>query len=1192
MKKKLVVKTLALLLTSVMVMETPMQSFAAENTTITAEAGASAEETQNGTTGETEGQPATEQQDAEGQPQTGNTVTDTGSASESGTGTESGDTQPAEGAASDEQQGDDFQQNEEGSQQSNGAANVESSAATLEDNIDGNEAVSQNVENSSVRIQARQFGDTQVSVDETKLEKVSAARTVLEVALKDKKADVTLNPDQEGEKVTSAELNQLLSVILERSYGQETYATVLPDVAIETENGNVTKVTFSYTAFNAHIDKASWDNDSVAITYGYDTSNATSFNLVEIPVNGEEPVWADAKVIENITDKSYTYNPEKPGNYKYILLGYKDGKVSTYSKISDTFAYSLPAVTGLKVTSVDRNSISLSWDKLNRAEKYTLVRTNTKTNAVKETEIADPNTTTYKDTALENDAEYSYKIVASCTKPYEEGTWTSDSAAVETVSPVSGMAKPGMSYQSNSSDQAVLNWNGVSGAEGYELYNSADGSYTDIGNVTSYTLNGLIVGQNYTYAVCPYKTVKGIRVYGTLSDTVNVTTALSGSSVQASAAAYNQINLAWTQTAQADGYEIYRNGQLLQTVWGGSSCSYADTAIACGTTYSYQVRAFKNTNGTTSYGAFSGEASAVTSLPGTSMQGASSQEYQTVTITWNQGVGATGYELYRSNTSGTNYSLLADITDGNTTSYRDTAVTVGATWFYKVKPYRVENGQKVYGPETGEVSGLVTLGSVSGVNAWASAYNRIELTWNKLSYATGYEIYYSTSPDSGYQFLKRVGKGASKFKWSKAQCGTTYYFQIRPIQKVKKVTNYGTFSNAVSAMTTIGTPSATVKKVTYDSMTLRWKAVKGAKGYKIYVSDSADGSYQYYMTTKRTSNVLKKLEAGRTYYFKVTAFRDNYESPLSGTISGRPSIGAVTKLKVVSQSGTELKVSWKKVKGAEKYVILRSGSQNGVYTQVGETNKAFYTDGGLANSTTYFYKVYAVRGNCASDQVGPVNARTRDAGSVNTDEDKKSIYKGIDVSSYQGDINWEAVAKDGIDFAMIRILTGKDASAIKYDSKFKTNYSGARAAGLNVGVYRYSYATSRTLARREAKAVINALDGRKLDYPIVMDFEDSSILQGTSTNSRRAEIILAFKEEVEKAGYKFALYANKNWLDNYIDTGMLGDTHIWIARWRSLESGHGYTGRGTVTMWQYTDAGSVKGISGKVDMDVSYKKYR
>ena len=127
---------------------------------------------------------------------------------------------------------------------------------------------------------------------------------------------------------------------------------------------------------------------------------------------------------------------------------------------------------------------------------------------------------------------------------------------------------------------------------------------------------------------------------------------------------------------------------------------------------------------------------------------------------------------------------------------------------------------------------------------------------------------------------------------------------------------------------------------------------------------------------------------------------------------------------------------------------------------------------------------------------------------------------------------------------------------------------------------------------KEAKAVVEALDGKKLDYPVVMDYEDSSILQGTSTNVRRAEIILAYKKVIEDAGYKFALYANKNWLDNYIDTGMLGDTHIWIARWRSLSSGHGYNGSGKVTMWQYTDKGSVKGISGKVDMDVSYKKYR
>lgn len=1165
MKKKLVVKTLALLLTSVMVMETPMQSFAAENTTITAEAEAGAGETQNGTIGETKEQPATEQQDAEGQKSEGEqqsedtTVIGGGTTSDNGSGSESGDITAEEPVAA----VSDVQQDENESDEPTVQAETEEVKWFIESSRFGMVPKTgyANVTNEGVE---STFKTAMGSFKETAITAVNISVDLAE---------------------------QLIVKILETD--KDAYQNVSPNVSFKkNSSGYVTAVTFTEKSEGvAKINSAvCTENGNVTLKYSVQTGlSKVEFKRVPMDAEGNYN-WTDPTTVAvSSTGSEFVDTTAAPGNYAYILYGYTGDQVSICSNII-TCSYTLPEVKNFKVASTDRTGTTLSWDKLDPAKGYELTRTGSDGSNVSLGEFG-TDTTTYTDTTTAQDVTYAYTLTAFI-KDGEAKRWISAVTVESVQAKSSSVSKPSVSFTSPSSDQATLNWSG--NAEGYELYKVNNGSYEKVTEVseTSYQLNGLEVGQTYSYAVCPFKTSNGFRVYGEMSDTVNVTTALSGSSVQASAAAYNQINLAWGQTAQADGYEIYRNGQLLQTIWGGSNCSYADTAIACGTTYRYQVRAFKNTNGTTSYGAFSGEASAVTSLPGTSMQGASSQEYQTVTITWNQGVGATGYELYRSNTSGTNYSLLADITDGNTTSYRDTAVTVGETWFYKVKPYRVENGQKVYGPETGEVSGLVTLGSVSGVNAWASAYNRIELTWNKLSYATGYEIYYSTSPDSGYQFLKRVGKGASKFKWSKAQCGTTYYFQIRPIQKVKKVTNYGTFSNAVSAMTTIGTPSATVKKVTYDSMTLRWKAVKGAKGYKIYVSDSADGSYQYYMTTKRSSNVLKKLEAGRTYYFKVTAFRDNYESPLSGTISGRPTIGAVTKLKVVSQSGTELKVSWKKVKGAEKYVILRSGSQDGVYTQVGETNKAFYTDGGLANSTTYFYKVYAVRGNCASDQVGPVNARTRDAGSVNTGEDKKSIYKGIDVSSYQGDINWEAVAKDGIDFAMIRILTGKDASAIKYDSKFKTNYSGARAAGLNVGVYRYSYATSRTLARREAKALINALDGRKLDYPIVMDFEDSSILQGTSTNSRRAEIILAFKEEVEKAGYKFALYANKNWLDNYIDTGMLGDTHIWIARWRSLESGHGYTGRGTVTMWQYTDAGSVKGISGKVDMDVSYKKYQ
>lgn len=198
---------------------------------------------------------------------------------------------------------------------------------------------------------------------------------------------------------------------------------------------------------------------------------------------------------------------------------------------------------------------------------------------------------------------------------------------------------------------------------------------------------------------------------------------------------------------------------------------------------------------------------------------------------------------------------------------------------------------------------------------------------------------------------------------------------------------------------------------------------------------------------------------------------------------------------------------------------------------------------------------------------------------------------GIDVHHGTGDINWKKVAGDNIDFAMIRVVSG-GISDMKRDESFKEYYDGARDAGIKVGVYRYSYATSRTQARKEADAVIKALNGRELDYPVVLDVEyEGGIMSSSISNERRTEIILAFKKEIEDAGYKFALYANLNHLNTKLEEDLLEDMDIWIARYRDLDAGHGYKGEGNVVMWQYSDKGSVKGISGNVDLNVSYKKY-
>ena len=1233
MKRKLVVRILALLLTSVMVMETPMQSFAANASdafvSADAKSGEDSSDASEGTSNASEGSSNALEGSSNASEGSSNALEGSSNASEGSSNASEGSSDASEGSSD---------ASEDSSDASEGSSNIGATGSFTDDNSQGKESTENDTQhgentgkNADENIDADSVQDAQAAVVTEKTLEIKAAQfgqepdilsdgdatgtyanliQVLEGAISSSSTDAITVPVTPA--VNATVLNKAIAYILEKKdeeSGEYNYQNVLPTVNYTVNpNDYVTSVTLSYIGVGAKATlKAAenWSTDGVSFDCGVKTGTFASLKLRRISLDSDgNPVWDKytEKEITLGTDGKCTDEPETPGDYAYILFGYDaNSQVVTYSNLVKS-SYVLPDVTDLSATS-DRTGITLSWKKVEPAAGYKVYRMTADAEELNEDSLVatiDDNTQiTYKDDAVDADQTYIYKVVAYRNKTDEEGSdkWESQTPAVVTaVSPKWTSGKPAVTFMSPSSDQATLTWDAVSDAEGYEVYTYANGEcdYNSAKEVTDtkYQLTGLQAGQVYQYVVCPYKIVEGFRVYGTLSEAVNVETKLGNSTIQVAAAAYNQIKVNWAQTAQADGYELYRNDQLYKTVNGISSCYLVDT-VACGTTYNYKVRPFRNVNGKKVYGEFSTQVSAVTSLPATSMNKVTAVDYKTLDVSWEQGIGATGYELYRSTSSNSGFSLVKDITSGSTVTYRDNGLNIGTTYYYKVKAYRTENGKKVYAPESGVILATVTLGTVTGLKATPTAYNRIELTWNKMSYATGYELYYSTSPNGNYKFLKKLGKNSVKFRWSKAQCGVTYYFQIRPIQKVKKVTNYGSFSQTASAMTTIGAPTnVQVSKVTYDSITLKWKAPKGAKQYKIYVADSKDGTYKYLMTTKKKSLTFKNLATGKTYYYKVSAVRDSYESSLSGIVSGTPSIGKLSGLKVKSVSASELQISWKRLKGAEKYVILRSTSANGTYTEVGTTNKTSYTDKNLANSTTYYYKVYAMRGNYKTDACGPANARTKDKGSINTNEDKKSIYKGIDVSQWQGTIDWDAVANDGIDFAMIRILRGKDFSDVHYDTQFKNNYKGARAAGLYVGVYSYSYATTRTQARKEAKAVVEALNGKKLDYPVVMDYEDASILQGTSTNARRAEIILAYKKVIEDAGYKFALYANKNWLDNYIDTGMLGDTHIWIARWRSLSSGHGYNGSGKVTMWQYTDKGSVKGISGKVDMDVSYKKYQ
>ncbi len=189
--------------------------------------------------------------------------------------------------------------------------------------------------------------------------------------------------------------------------------------------------------------------------------------------------------------------------------------------------------------------------------------------------------------------------------------------------------------------------------------------------------------------------------------------------------------------------------------------------------------------------------------------------------------------------------------------------------------------------------------------------------------------------------------------------------------------------------------------------------------------------------------------------------------------------------------------------------------------------------------------------------------------------------KGIDVSKWQGEINWNEVKADGTDFAMIRAGYGREVSQV--DKCFHQNVKGAKEAGIPVGVYWYSYALSAEEAKKEAKACLEVIKGYKFEYPVVFDIEDKSQLK--LTNRQRTDIVKAFCSEIEKAGYYAMFYCNPNWLNNYLIKDELKKYDLWLAQWNvaapSVECG----------IWQKSEEGTVSGIKGNVDLNESFKNY-
>ena len=248
------------------------------------------------------------------------------------------------------------------------------------------------------------------------------------------------------------------------------------------------------------------------------------------------------------------------------------------------------------------------------------------------------------------------------------------------------------------------------------------------------------------------------------------------------------------------------------------------------------------------------------------------------------------------------------------------------------------------------------------------------------------------------------------------------------------------------------------------------------------------------------------------------------------------------------------------------YSIRSAENENYVLAASGSTNKANVTL--KKYSSTSLYQQWKL-----------VKFSLRKEG----DTDKAKAY-GIDVSYWQGEIDWQAVKEYGVEFVIIRI----GYSEVE-DYRFKEYYEGAVANGLDVGVYIYSYNKTTTEAKRDAKDVLEWLDGRTLQYPVYYDIEDEAY-QGSLSKKAKTNMCIAFMDGIKAGGYLAGTYSFQSWFDTELDLATLRENgSTWLAKWPKSDQAD--EDQSAYDLWQFRSDGKIAGISGDVDVNVSFLEF-
>ncbi|MCD8357203.1 MAG: fibronectin type III domain-containing protein [Clostridia bacterium] len=312
--------------------------------------------------------------------------------------------------------------------------------------------------------------------------------------------------------------------------------------------------------------------------------------------------------------------------------------------------------------------------------------------------------------------------------------------------------------------------------------------------------------------------------------------------VTATALATGGIQISWETAENATGYRVYRmeegSWKLLHIVRGGSETSYTDLTTKMNTTYTYTVRTYNCGSRETllsDYDAVGVSATTATALAEPKLGSAVSGGYNRIIVTWDAVGCAQGYEIFRRSSASEDWMQLGSVKGLDTTSYIDTGVTCGTTYYYIVRAYGDIDGTPVY--STCSATGISgkAIPAAPTVSASASGSGSIKLSWSAVDGASGYHIYRKTSSSDAWTYVNSVPAGNTGYTDSGLTTGKTYYYTVAAYRTLSNGSQcIGTYGNSVSATPLLAAPALNSVTMGNKGLIVKWSAVSGAGSYRIY----------------------------------------------------------------------------------------------------------------------------------------------------------------------------------------------------------------------------------------------------------------------------------------------------------------------------------------------------------------------